>query len=264
MQRRSREDQDDKGEREALERRSREDQDDKGEREALDLEVVTIATHDDEALLDEFHSGIYWDDFADQQEPIAIWKRALWGGASTYDLTIRIAGRALRDRARREVLGGIVFERYPRSGCGLITYMVIAPAARRHGLGRRLQREAALALFAAGAPAVFGEVNDPRLAGEGVDEPVDHMWRRLERNQAWGARVVDIRYVQPALAPGLERDRGLCLIALAGSEPLGPAIPGRIVRDFVDELYTVTEGSAPDPATIRAIPDDVRLYELTR
>ena len=38
-----------------------------------DLEIVTIANHDDEALLDEFHSGIYWTDFAEQQEPIAIW-----------------------------------------------------------------------------------------------------------------------------------------------------------------------------------------------
>ena len=230
----------------------------------LDLEMVTIASHDDEALLDDFHSGIYWDDFADQQEPVAIWKRALWGGVSSYDLTIRIAGRALRDRARREVLGGIVFERYRRSGCGLVTYMVIAPAARRHGLGRRLQRDAALALFAAGAPAVFGEINDPRLAGEGVDEPVEHMWRRLERNQAWGARVLDLRYVQPALAPGLSRDRGLCLIALAGTEPLGATMPGTIVRDFVEELYTITEGAGPEHGMLAAIPDDVRLFELTR
>jgi GNAT superfamily N-acetyltransferase len=229
-----------------------------------ELEIVTITSHDDEALLDEFHSGIYWDDFADQQEPVAVWKRALWGGVSSYDLTIRIAGRALRDRARRELLGGIVFERYPRSGCGLITYMVIAPAARRQGLGKRLQREAALALFAAGAPVVFGEVNDPRLAGAGVDEPIESMWRRLERNQAWGARVVDVRYVQPALAPGLARDHGLCLIALAGERPLPTAMPGAIVRDFVHELYTVTEGGAPDHQLLAGIPDEVRLHELER
>ena len=244
------------------ERSNRANQDDPVEGEAL--EIVTIATHDDEALLDEFHGGIYWNDFAEQQEPVAIWKRALWGGASPYDLTIRIAGRALRDRARREVLGGIVFERYRRSGCGLVTYMVIAPAARRQGLGRQLQREAALAMFAAGAPAVFGEINDPRLAGEGVDEPIEHMWRRLERNQAWGARVLDIRYVQPALAPGLSRDHGLCLIALAGTEPLGLAMPGKVVREFVDELYTITEGTAPERDVLAAIPDDVRLFELAR
>jgi GNAT superfamily N-acetyltransferase len=229
-----------------------------------DLEIVAISNHDDEPLLDEFHSGIYWDAFAEQQEPVAIWKRALWGGACPYELTIRIAGRALRDRTRRELLGGIAFERYPRSGCGLITYMVIAPAARRAGLGRRLQREAARALFAAGAPAVFGEVNDPRRIGEGVDEPAQDMWRRLERNQAWGARVVEVRYVQPALAPGLVRDHGLCLIALAGDQPLPPTMSGELVRSFVDELYAVTEGTPPDRELLEAIPERVALVELKR
>lgn len=228
------------------------------------LEIVTITNHDDESLLDEFHSGIYWDDFAEQQEPVEIWKRALWGGSSPYELTLRIAGRALRDRARREILGGIAFERYPRSGCGLITYMVIAPAARRQGLGKRLQRDAATTLFAAGAPAVFGEVNDPRRVGEGIDEPIDAMWRRLERNQAWGARVVDVRYVQPALAPGLLRDHGLCLIALAGAQALPPAMAGSLVRDFVEELYEITEGGPPDRELLAGVPDRVGLIELRR
>jgi GNAT superfamily N-acetyltransferase len=229
-----------------------------------ELEIVTITSHDDEGLLDEFHAGVYWEAFPDQQEPVAIWKRALWGGVAAYELTIRIAGRALRDRARREILGGIAFEHYPRSGCGLITYMAISPAARRQGLGKRLQRASALALFARGARAVFGEVNDPRLAGAGVDEPIEDMWRRLERNQAWGARVVNARYVQPALASGLERDHGLCLIALASEQPLPATLPGDIVREFVEELYAATEGGRPDRALVAGIPEQVELIELRR
>lgn len=229
-----------------------------------ELEIVAIEDHDDEGLLDEFHSSVYWDAFPDQQEPIEVWKRALWGGTAPYEMTVRIAGYALRDRARRQILGGIAFERYPRSGCGLVTYMAIAPAARRQGLGKRLQRDAALTMFAAGAAAVFGEVNDPRLAGQGVDEPVEAMWRRLERNQAWGARVVDTRYVQPALAPGLVRDHGLCLIALASEQPLPAMLPGRIVRGFVEELYAATEGGAPDDDLVAVIPEHVALIELRR
>jgi GNAT superfamily N-acetyltransferase len=229
-----------------------------------ELEIIAIEDHDDEGLLDEFHGSVYWDAFPDQQEPVEVWKRALWGGTAPYEMTVRIAGYALRDRVRRQILGGIAFERYPRSSCGLVTYMAIAPAARRQGLGKRLQRDAALAMFAAGARAVFGEVNDPRLVGLGVDEPVEAMWRRLERNQAWGARVVDTRYVQPALAPGLLRDHGLCLVALAGELPLPATLPGRIVRDFVEELYAATEGAPPGDELVAAIPADVALIELRR
>ena len=115
---------------------------------------------------------------------------------------------------------------------------------------------------------MFGELNDPRRSGEGVDEPVHEMWRRLERNQAWGARVVDVRYVQPALAPGLARDHGLCLIALSGGlsggRSLPPTMSGATVRDFVAELYAVTEGHAPDPGTLELIPERVALIELRR
>ena len=52
-----------------------------------ELEIVTIRTHDDEGLLDEFHGTVYWEAFPDQQEPVTVWKRALWGGAAPYELT---------------------------------------------------------------------------------------------------------------------------------------------------------------------------------
>ncbi len=137
--------------------------------------------------------------------------------------------------------------------------MVVSPVARRHGLGKQLQTSAARSLFARGAPLVLGEINDPRIT---TLEPANDAWARVVRNQCWGARILDLRYIQPALGPGLARDRQLLLIALAGDTPLPSEVPGATLRTFVDEFYETTEGKPPDPEI--AIPDTVNLVELSR
>ena len=196
----------------------------------------------DSELLETFYGSIYLDAFATQREPIDAWRRAL-RGERPYELTIVVAcdGDA--------IAGGIAYELYPASRCGLVTYMVVAPAYRRGGLGKRLQGDAVAELRARGAGAVFGEIDDPRTRGE-------HARLRLARNQRWGARVVDTRYIQPALGPGLARDRDLILIALA---PDGETLPGATVDAFIRELYACTEGGPPDPDV--AVPEVVRLVE---
>lgn len=198
--------------------------------------------------LDEFHRGIYWDEFAEQHEPLATWQAALRGD-KPYALTIELALDGDR------LAGGICIEHYPRSGCGLLTYIVVAPEQRGKGIGKRLQTAAVEALYARGARLVFGELNDPRVT---TLEPASVAWDRVRRNQRWGARVVQTRYVQPSLGDG--RDRQLLLIALAGKTPLPQAIDGAVLRAFLDEFYDVTEGGPPDPEI--AIPDVVRLTEL--
>jgi len=170
-----------------------------------------------------------------------VWQRALRGELA-YELTVRLAIDG------DEIAGGICYERYPRSACGLVTYMVVAPAARGQGLGERLLREAAQALYAGGAPIVFGEAIAPdRLARlDGDYEGATAARRRIERFQRWGARVAQVPYVQPALGPGLSRDHGLVLLVFAGEAPLPADVPGAVVRAFIEELYAVTEGGAPD------------------
>jgi hypothetical protein len=79
--------------------------------------------------------------------------------------------------------------------------------------------------------------------------------------------VIDTRYIQPSLGPGLERDRRLCLLRHAGAEPPGATMDGSIVRDFVAELFEITERTEPDAelrAVLEGIPEQVRLLELTR
>ena len=208
------------------------------------MRIVDI-TREDEALLDAFYEGIYLADFAPQREPLEAWKRALWGGAA-YEMHVRLALEG------ETILGGIAYELYPQSRCGLVTYMVVGPAARGRGLGRTLQTDAARSLFASGARAVFGEVNDPRVPH--AYESVEQSWTRLERNQRWGARVLLTPYIQPSLGPGLSRDHGLLLIALAGDAPLPASLPGALVRDFIAELFAANEGGPPD-AELRSLLD---------
>ncbi|MDB4956865.1 MAG: hypothetical protein JWO36_4434 [Myxococcales bacterium] len=193
--------------------------------------------------------------FADQHEPLAAWQRALRGEAG-YELTFRIAHEA------GTIAAGIAFERYPRSACGLVTYMVVAPEARQRGLGKRLLDDAVADLRSRGAVAVFGEVNDPRR--ERGHETADIAWTRLERNQRWGARVANIRYLQPALGAELERDRGLCLLVLDARDQ---TIAGATIKTFMRELFEVTEQTAPDEELreiLDAIPERVPLVELAR
>jgi GNAT superfamily N-acetyltransferase len=163
------------------------------------------------------------------------------------------------------IMGGIAFELYPRSGCGLVTYVVVAPEARRGGLGKTLRSGAARTLYGDGARAVFGEVNDPRAPHS--YETAEESWRRLERYQRWGSRVLDIRYVQPSLGEGLERDRGLVLLRHAGDAPPLDRMPGSVVKGFIAEFYAITEDGREVDDELRAIldgvPDEVRLLQLS-
>ena len=185
----------------------------------------------DEQLV-AFHGGIYWDAFSAQHEPLEVWQRAR-RGELPYALRVRLA------IADGDIAGGIAFERYPESGCGLITYMVVAPRARGQGLGKRLIDDALATL--GDAPAVYGEINDPETQ---TREPVEIARRRLAMFERWGARVVELRYVQPALAPGLARDETLRLIAWGDPS-------ATLAQRFVDELYAVTESSWGHPVPPR-------------
>ena len=179
-------------------------------------QVGPVQDASDEELV-AFHRGIYWDAFHAQHEPLDVWQRAR-RGELPYRLWVRVA---LDDAG---IAGGIAFERYPETGCGLLTYMVVAPHARGRGLGRQLVDDARATL--GDVPAIYGEVNDPATQ---TREPRDVAERRVSMFEHWGARLVDLRYVQPALAPGLAPDETLRLIAWGDNDP------DRAQR-FLDEL----------------------------
>jgi GNAT superfamily N-acetyltransferase len=214
-------------------------------------ETCEIRDLADAPLLARFYEELYLPAFAHQREPLDAWTRQLWGPAAPYELSIVLAGAALDEPARARLDGGIVYERYPSSACGFLTYLVVAPHARRSGLGRSLL-DSARARLAPRTRAIFGEVSDPsRLAGAARSDAI----ARLHRFERWGARILDLEYVQPCLGPGLSRDPSLLLLSFTSPPPL--SLPGSVVATFLDELYVVTEGSSPGfslPAVLRLYP----------
>lgn len=207
---------------------------------------LTIRDRAHAPLLARFYDELYLPAFAHQREPLAAWVEQLWGAApAPYELTITLAVEGDR------IDGGIVGELYPASACAIVTYMVVAPHARRAGLGRSLLDDAGAALVAGGARAVVGEVSTADTA-EARD--------RLARFLRWGARVIEHPYVQPDL--GLGRDRALCLVVFVPRDTA--TLEGATLRAFLHEFYAVTEGCEPeaDPELgplLAAIPAQVPL-----
>jgi GNAT superfamily N-acetyltransferase len=195
-----------------------------------------------------FYDGIYLEAFAAQREPCESWLAALHGEAP-YQWWLRLA------RDGDEIVGGITTELYPRSVCALVTYFVVAQHARGQGLGRKLHDDAVAALYARGARAVFGELDDPKIRGERARE-------RVQRFERWGARVLDLRYIQPSLGEGLSRDRGLVLVAWPPPGSALQPLPSETVQAFYAELVAVTEGPYLD-AELSAVLEDMGAHGST-
>jgi GNAT superfamily N-acetyltransferase len=205
------------------------------------MEVV-IAAADDE-LLRSFYDDVYLPAFAHQREPIEAWQRALRG--AEYAFTIVVSGEDLHDRSRRRIDGGVVFERYPRSGGAIITYLVVAPHARGTGLGARLLTRARESLTK--STIVVAEVHTP---------DTDEDRARIAWFARRGAGVIDVRYVQPDL--GFGRDARLHLIAFTDGEP---SLDGGALQAFLREFYETIEGAidADTEAMLASIGPRVRV-----
>ncbi len=210
------------------------------------MEVV-IGAADDE-LPAAFYADVYLPAFAHQREPLEAWRQALRGAG--YALTIVIAGEDLHDRSRRRIDGGVVFERYPRSGGAIITYLVVAPHARGGGLGARLLHRAREALR--DATIVVAEVHTP---------DTDEDRARIAWFARRGAGVIDVRYVQPDLGYG--RDPRLQLIAFTDGED---SIDGAALRAFLREFYETIEGAidADTEAMLASIGPRARVTVASR
>jgi GNAT superfamily N-acetyltransferase len=244
------------------------------EMDAPTLTVWNLREEANDELLQVFYENIYLPAFpiVSEREDPRLWRRRLWGGEHLVELHGLIAGHNLGDKEQRQIAGGILFHYLPTSGSGLIDYVVVSPNRKRRGVGRWLmdRAKAGLETVAKGRDrelvAVFMEVNDPRRVSEAEDSM--NPWARIRFFQEWGAKVVDVPYVQPELLPGQGRARDMVLLAALPRQTDPLFISARAVLEFVYEEYRAYGVSNPekDPdcqATMKAITGpSVALYTL--
>jgi GNAT superfamily N-acetyltransferase len=216
------------------------------------LAIWNLRDDVNEELLDAFYEQIYLPAFpiVSEREDPQLWRRRLWGGERLIELHGLIAGHHLNDRERRQIAGGVLFRYLPVSCSGLIDYVVVAPGFQRQGLGRWFMDQAKAALErvtkdrGSELVAVFMEVNDPRRVSESGDSM--NPWARIRFFQGWGAKVLDVPYVQPELLPGQGRARDMVLLAVLPRQTDPPSLSARAVIEFVHEEYRAYGVSNPE------------------
>ncbi|MFA7387710.1 MAG: GNAT family N-acetyltransferase [Thiohalobacteraceae bacterium] len=148
------------------------------------------------------------------------------------------------------VRAGIVFEYYPASRCGLLTYLAVEPGWRRRGLARRLVN-AALEILKRDAEdqgkalrAVFAEAEDPAKVPTGGTAMAPQA--RLTALTRLGALWIDIPYVQPALQGGSGPCRHLLLLSFYHDGRQPDRIAGAVIREFLHEFYRALGVQRPE------------------
>lgn len=158
-----------------------------------------------------------------------------------------------KDKDRKVLIGGIVFEYYYPSNTALITYLVTNPNVRGQGSGVFLGINAWSVMKSLakkhGYPnphIIFCEVNDPELISDSQDSlsPL----QRLRAFQQMGVRHMEnFKYVQPALEGQTERGRSMMLAVVVG--PMTPRdeetglsyVESSHVKAFLTDFYRELE-----------------------
>lgn len=141
------------------------------------------------------------------------------------------------------VVGGIVFEYYRKSSCGLLTYLAVDAGSRRGGIARMLLDQATKILHNDAQNAkrslniILAESNDPRKVSKQMDSIEPNL--RLKILSRLGGKWIDIDYVQPSLSPGKQRVRNLLLIIFPEQTSGSSAFNTIILSDFLVEFYSV-------------------------
>lgn len=202
----------------------------------LELRELSAAPEDLDRLR-LFYERLYVGEFpdADERESLKNIERYLrlkaegWYGRNNYHVLLVLDGE--------EPVAGSISDYLAEVNTGVIEFLVVAPARRRDGLGRRLLEwtEGKLAGDAQAQgralDAVIGEMNDPFKSppGDSLDP-----FLRLRVWDAWGYAKLDFPYVQPALSAQQEPVPHL-LLSMKALPARSAAVTGHLVRRIVHE-----------------------------
>jgi GNAT superfamily N-acetyltransferase len=188
--------------------------------------------------LRSFYVGVYTREFPDaderelreNMERYLQLKAAGWYGLNNYHILLLEDGGA--------IVGGVVADYFERANVGVIEFMVVDPARRGRGLGKRLldeitQRFHQDAKRAGRAPlnGVCGEVNDPYRRCD-VQEHLDG-FARMRLWDRFGFGLLDFPYVQPALSEGQDAVAGLGLMFRPVRDEYRLQVPAELVEHIV-------------------------------
>lgn len=214
---------------------------------SLGTRLIDLREHPNPVLLAAFET-LYRRTFTDpaEREDPAQWPPRLYGDLPAPQPRMHLLVAV--DDPDRNLVGGIAFEYYRDSRCGLLTYLVTAAHSRRRGLGRRLVQGALARLqqeaqtHGTSLLGVFAEAEDPDQVGPDGNAMAPK--ERLTALARLGARRIDVPYVQPALEGGSGPCRHLLLLVF---HPPSGAVPAAVVQGFLHEFYRAL--GIADPAS---------------
>ena len=223
-----------------------------------DFVYINLGNTYDEALLTAWYNTVFKPNFPleDEVESLESLQKGLLATAGEGEddphMLLEIVLAVRWEGSKVIIGGGVVYEYYLDSNCGLISFLVVARVARGKGLSRKLVERASEGLDVlsieeggclSGCNAIFLETN--MVQSLTVEQDVMDPRVRQLIYQKMGFKLVDFPYVMPPLAPGKPKVFFLLLLVKVTrkipSNPTDPTeryLPAVLLQRFLSDLWS--------------------------
>jgi len=157
---------------------------------------------------------------------------------------------------KREMIGGTLFEVFPNSMCGLLSYFCVKQEYRKNKIGKILVDKATsimdsdiLRIKGKECYAVLFETNSP-LKYHHDDDTIDPEVR-LKVLKNLGCDLIDFEFIQPPLEPNMPIDTNLVLLYYNRDNK--SYMDGNKLLHFMKEYWEITDASLDHPFFLNTI-----------